>query len=175
MKAGRTVDQNLNQAFLKVVQYVEENDDEQVTFSDLTEKMQGFLEESAVGMVYSTRHMKERLMEHLGENVIITSKPGKTNIVTFRRTVMSILEEFYTRQKGHRNTEHEKFYVIRAAARLLRSDLKAVESTDKYYPLIETDIEKHVQFLPPTLKLLLEEMFSGKKGNVLRWHLSDKH
>ena len=46
MKTGRPVDQNLNQAFLKVVQYVEENDDEQVTISDLTEKMQGFLEES---------------------------------------------------------------------------------------------------------------------------------
>ena len=69
----------------------EENDGEQVTVSDLTEKMQGFLEESAVGMAYSARHMKERLMEHFGENVIITSKPGKTNIVTFRRTVASTL------------------------------------------------------------------------------------
>ena len=68
-----------------------------------------------------------------------------------------ILEEFHTRQKGHGNTEDKKFDVIRAAARLLRSDLKVVESTDKYYPLIETDVEKHVQFLPPTLKLLLEE------------------
>ena len=38
MKTGRPVDQNLNQAFLKLVQYVEENDDKQVTVSDLTEK-----------------------------------------------------------------------------------------------------------------------------------------
>ena len=99
MKTGRPVDQNLNQAFLKLVQYVEENDDEQVTVSDLTEKkkMQGFLEESTVGMAYSTRHMKERLMEHFGENIIIISKPGKTNIITFRRTVASILEEFHMR------------------------------------------------------------------------------
>ena len=70
------------------------------------------MEESAVGMVYSTRHMKERLMEHLGENLIITIKPGKTDIVTFRRTIASILEEFHTRQKGHGNTEDEKLMLL---------------------------------------------------------------
>jgi hypothetical protein len=146
---------------------LEENDDQQVTVGDLTENMQEFLGESALGKAYSTRHMKERLMEHFGENVIITSKPGKTNIVTFRRTAASILEEFHTKQRERKNTDDEKMEVIRAAARLLRSDLKAMETPDdKHYPLIETDLEKHVQYLPTTLQLLLEEMFSGKKTSL---------
>lgn len=155
-KSGRPVDPHVNGTFLKVVQYLEENDDEQVTVSDLTDKMEECLDESAKGSAYSHRQMKERIMEHFGENVIITNKPGKRNIVTFRRTAASILDEFHMQQKEHVNPEDEKLDVIRAAAKLLRSDLKLVETPDDFYPLIETDVEKHVEFLPPTLRLLLE-------------------
>ena len=130
---------------------------------DLTRKMVEILGESTVSSAYSTRYMKERILEHFGENVIITSKPGMTNIVTFRRTAASILEEFHSQQKDYTNPEDEKLNVIRTAAKLLRSDIKRIETPDDYYPVVDNDIDKQVEFLPPILKLLLEETFSGKE------------
>ena len=70
--------ENANEPFLRIAQYIEENDDQQVTVADLTFKMQEFLGDAK--SAYSTRHMKEKLMEHFGENIIITSPPGKTNL-----------------------------------------------------------------------------------------------
>eukprot|EP00794_Sanderia_malayensis_P017156 gene17156-18878_t len=128
--------------------------------------MEEFLGESGDGSAYSAWHMKEKIMEHFGENVIITNRPGKTNIVTFRRTVAFILQEFHSQQKEHSDPEDEKFDVIRAAAKLLRSDIKLIKTPNDYYPLIETGVEKHIEFLPPTLKLLLKGIFSGKKKSM---------
>ncbi|KXJ20505.1 putative RNA-directed DNA polymerase from transposon BS [Exaiptasia diaphana] len=80
-----------------------------------------------------------------------------------RRTAASILDEFHTKQRERINTDDEKLEDIR----LLRSDLKAMEtSTDNYYPLVDTDVEKQVQYLPPTVQFLLKEMFSGAKTSL---------
>ena len=98
--------------------------------------------------------------------MIITNQSVKANIVTLRRPAASILEEFHSRQKEYANPEEEKVDVIKMAAKLIRSDLKLIQTPDDYYPLIATDVEKNAIFLPSSLKLLLEGMFSGKMKDL---------
>ena len=59
-RVGRPQDVDQTEAFLKVAQFLQENDDEQITVNDLIEVMNGFLEESQ-SIAYCQTHMKARL------------------------------------------------------------------------------------------------------------------
>ena len=61
--------------------YLQENDDEQLTISDLVRKMLEFLNDSSEN-VYSNRYMKDKVENYFGENVIITNVNGRPNVVT---------------------------------------------------------------------------------------------
>ena len=116
--------------------------------------MNSYLCETVAVRAYSKPYVKTRIQEHFGENVILTKRHGKADIVTLRRTAASILEEFHVQQKEYTDPEHKKLDVI-----------KLIETCCEIFPLIETDINKHVEFLPLTLKLLLEEIVSRDGRN----------
>ena len=78
-RVGRPQDVDQTEAFLKVAQFLQENDDEQITVNDLIEVMNGFLEESQ-SIAYGHTHMKARLKEHFGDQIIITEINGKSNV-----------------------------------------------------------------------------------------------
>ena len=69
-------------AFKHVVAGLNDNDDEQITVSDLVEKMHQMCGEKAYGVSYT----KQRLKEYFGDSVIITDINGKIDVVTLRRT-----------------------------------------------------------------------------------------
>jgi len=43
---------------------------------------------------YSARYMKENLIDHFAENIVIVSINGKADVVTFRSTASTILQSF---------------------------------------------------------------------------------
>ena len=47
----------------------------------------------------SFKHMKRRLPDYFGENVIITETKDKPNIITLRSTASNILQKFYSLPK----------------------------------------------------------------------------
>ena len=96
-KVGRKEDSDRLEAFDLAVQYFEENDEEQLTIGDLAEKMREFL--PAEAEPYSTRHMKEKLKERFGENLIIAKINGKADVATFRPTATKILHTSFMLQK----------------------------------------------------------------------------
>ena len=74
----------------------------------------------------------------------------------------TILQEFHVHQKDH--PEQEKKHIIKAAAKLIKNDIKLVETSTEHYPPvdeIETE-DRCLNFLPDTLKLLLEGILTGK-------------
>ena len=83
-KVGRPNAFERNEAFLKVVNYLEENSDEPISVKDLVSLMNDFLEESEEE-AYSTRYMKMKLQEHFGERLIMTSLSTKVSVVNERR------------------------------------------------------------------------------------------
>ena len=160
-KIGRPQDEEKNYAFLKVARFLQENDDEQITVVDLVENMEEYLVDSA-STAYSRNHMKARLQEHFRDQIIITEINGKPNVVTFRSTVANILHDFHAQPKNV-DLETEKLNIIRTAS-LIKSDIKLIKTLNDIYPLIETEAETNANFLPQTLKLLLEGLLASKDG-----------
>ena len=87
--------------FLKLYSYLEENDDEQITVSDLIRRMEDNLFGSDHS-AYSPQHMKTKLQELYGDRIINTEINGKPNVVTFRSTAKAVLQDFY--QPGKNET-----------------------------------------------------------------------
>jgi hypothetical protein len=167
-KLGRPQVDERAVAFLEVARYLEENDDEQITIDHLVDLMEQKLENTA-NEAYSCIHMKKRLKEHFGERIIMTEINGKPNVVTFRTTARVVLHEYHKQQQQQEETTTEKkMKLVRAAARLIKEDIKAIKTSHEVYPSCD-DLESQkagVEFLPDTLKALLEELFSGKKTGV---------
>ena len=65
-KQGRPLDAAKNPAFIKVIQYLEENDDEQTTVADLTKVMGEYLEGTGQEP-YGAMHMKDKLKHYFGD------------------------------------------------------------------------------------------------------------
>ena len=165
-KIGRPKSDERTVAFMDVVRYLEENDDEQITINDLIDIMK----QSLAGTEqepYSYTHMKTRLGEHFGERIMLTVINGKPNVVTFRTTARAVLQEYY-KQRQEINTGEEKVKLVRAAAKLIKEDIKAIETSHEVYPSCD-DLESQeagVKYLPDTLLALLEAMFAGKNSCV---------
>ena len=118
--------------------------------SDLIDLMNDFMADSE-STAYGHTHMKARIKEHFGDQIKITELNGRANVVTFRSTAETVLQEFHARQKDH--PEEEKQHIIETAAKLIKNDIKLVDTSNEHYPTvneIETE-ERCLNFLPATL------------------------
>ena len=106
--------------------------------------------------------MKKMLKDHFGDRIVITDVNGRPNVVTLQTTVVAILQDFHAQSFNKDQEEDEKWSIIRTAAKLIKQDIKAILPTDAFYPKVEEDLEKHVQFLPHSLQVFLENLVAGK-------------
>ena len=166
VKLGCPEELDRTEAFLEVANFLEENDDEQITISDLISKMEAILDGSEYS-AYSRVHMRSKLKEHFGDNIVIAHINGKSDVVTFRNTAATILQDFYnSRQKPDLSTE--KIRLVQTASKLIKSDIKLVETENNCYPSYD-DFEsqdKCIAFLPETLRILLEGLIVGKGAKM---------
>ena len=88
VQKGRPEDVAWAEAFTQVVRYCAEND-EQITITDLCEKLKKYLNGNTP---YTEKYVKMKLESHFGEDVILTCIQGKQNVVTSRSTAEKILE-----------------------------------------------------------------------------------
>ena len=160
-KRGRNKDSVKSAAFQQVAEYLESHDDEQTTVNNLIDKMTEYLppDETAYGFTY----MKSCLQNHFGDTIVITEVNGKPNVVTFRHKASSIINDFYSRPKDN-DSDVEKMRIIEAACKLIKSDIKSVaQNSDNYPEATEmSSLDNVIAFLPTSLKLMLEKLFSGK-------------
>ena len=122
-KAGRPVADERYSAFMEVVKFIEEEEDEQFTINNLVTKMAEFLENTN-HEAYGTQYMKTKLVQHFGDRIIITLLSTKVSVITLRETASSILYEFHKQKLN--NSEEEKFCIIKTAAKLIQSDVKSI-------------------------------------------------
>lgn len=159
-KAGRPSTTSAH--FLQIVDYLMENEDEQLTISDLVAKMTQICGENA----YSPTYMKKMLLNHFKEDIIVSDMTGKCDVITLRRTAKSILREFYTTPRN--NSDAEKQAVIEAAAQLIKNDIKSIPASKEYYPAT-SDImspEKNLEHVTDSLRTFLKILFSAKDSDL---------
>lgn len=163
---GRPLQQQQHEAFLKVANYIEENDDEQICVADLVEKMKEYLQDTTCE-AYSSYHMKLKLQKHFGEKIVITELNGKSNVVTFLSTAQSLLHTFYE-QKKRDSSQQEALRLVLTAAELIRNEIKSVEVCSDFYPSLSEieDPERALKFLPTLLVSFLKVMMTGKNTDL---------
>uniref|UniRef100_UPI00358E9E7E uncharacterized protein n=1 Tax=Myxine glutinosa TaxID=7769 RepID=UPI00358E9E7E len=148
-----------------VTKYLEENDDEQITIVDLIKKMETCLLGSAFEP-YCFTHMKSKLLEHFGEKIIISELDGKPN-VAFRSTDDAILHEFYQEQRKD-DSDTEIMRIIRTAAKLIKKDIRSVDTSRDTYPTGEemSSTEEAMKFIPQSLLAFLQVLFVGQNVDL---------
>ena len=162
-KRGRPVNARSEETFAEVVRYFEDNQNEQITVSDIVEKMKELTCEDA----YSTVYMKKKLIDHFGDSIIISELDGKANVVTFKTAVHLILNTFYNRQKKN-DCESEKTAIIKTAAKLIQSDIKDIGANKDFYPSSDEiiSIESNLKCVPGSLQDFLKHIIENKKSEV---------
>ena len=158
--SGRPRDSKKYEAFQAVAEYIEMNDDEQVTVSDLINKMKEYLEDTDTEP-YSFPHMKNELKRHFQDRIVISEIDGKQNIVTLKTTASKILYNFH--QQTRQGECDEKKYIIEAAAKFIKQDIRDISQTKDTYPSVEDlSTDTAMQFLPSSLLQLLNILLCAK-------------
>ena len=87
-------------------------------------------------------------------------------VVTLRETAESILYEFH---KGNcDSSEDVKQNITKIAAKMIESDIRSILNQSNDYPSVDliANKEANLDYIPNTLRLLLQIMFSGKSKEV---------
>ena len=80
----------------------------------------GNLPEQSDAEPYDMRHMKQKVVEHFGDDLVISTVNGKADVATLRSKAKKILQEFYTKCKQGFG-EDDKLKLIVAAADILKT------------------------------------------------------
>ncbi len=128
--------------------------------------MLNYLKDSS-SEAFTSKWLKNRLIEHFKGEIVFTEINGKQNVVTFRSKAKKILHDFYKSTKSD-DKETEKNWIIETASNLLRNEIKESDSPSEFYPSTK-DMESRTRckdFLPSSLRLLLHKMFPSKVSDL---------
>ena len=162
---GRPKDVTLDDAYHKVCLLLrqKEENDEQVTVSELTRYMQELVPEG-----YSGKYMRKKILEDYKDQVIISNLNGKPDVITFTSTAAKILQDFNEKKKKvDQDLDKEKLEIVKAAAEIIRNDIKALEGNIDIYPS-SSDIQNINQLIPNTLLCFLDKMITFKDSYTIR-------
>ena len=149
-----TADSAKEGAFIKLTQYLESDDDSdgQYTGSKLMELMHSFLEEEQNG--YTFRRLTQKLMDHYGTDIIVTSQPGKETIFTLLDIGNHILRDH------HQDSSLSKEEIIDMAATIICDDIWSQIYDCTKYPKLSDMGNK--DFVPDSLCRFIDGVIKTK-------------
>ena len=141
--------------------YLEENDDEQIIISDLVLKMTEICNHEP----YSTNYMKKRQIKHSA--VVISEINGKSDVVTFKTTASEILHEF-DRQPKEEDLSVKKKRIVETAAKLILNDIKSFPINKEMYPDPNTlsSVMANHECFPDSLRTFMDTLCKGKNSVI---------
>jgi len=150
----------------KLSDYIEGDDESQYSVGEL----HGKLIEYANGdpTVYSANHMKNLLQKRFGERLIVTEGCigyGRESILTFKGADKRLLHDAWY-EKREKNEESERARIVLMAAKIIKEDIQSKVYDNMSYPQAEQLFERHNDLIPPSLKLMVEELTSTKKSDL---------
>lgn len=146
-------------AFPDVIHYIEKDSDDQMTVSNLVDKMKALCGDEA----YSAVYMNMTILEHFGDSVVIAELNGKHNSLTFKSTAHAILHTWYDR-KGKNGSASESRSIVHTTAKFILNDIKSIETSIEEYPATADimSIESNMKYVPEALRLLLTYLINNK-------------
>ena len=142
--------------------YFEENDEEQLTITDLSNKMKEQLHDS-VSSGYGNQYLNSKLQKHYGDSVFVARGEGLHDIVTFREKTSSILRDFF-KMPNKNDEETQKRAIIETAAKLIKSDIKTrlIAIMSEYPEATDLDLEYTLEYVTPALDTCSSIYWSGR-------------
>ena len=157
-KSGRPNDTIKNRAFEKLMEFLEENDKCQYLLSDLHERMNSFITDSDES--YGLQYLKQRLINHYRERVIITEIKGVPSIASFKDQAHKLLQEKWNENNSDID---EKKIVIEMADSYIRDSIRSKPfSLEKYPDLNSLNHAILMQDIPEELHWLLDGIIMSK-------------
>ncbi|XP_071950731.1 uncharacterized protein [Antedon mediterranea] len=126
-RSGRPIDEGQAQAFSQVCSFLESNDEEQLTISNLKERMKEFIDDESEP--YTNKHMKNRLRERYQDNICISEGDGYNDLVNYLRSAY-----FYLQQMNRLKDDHPDVY-----DRFCKG-LNVVRRTNKFWAGVSCDL-----------------------------------
>ena len=161
-KPGRRSNISREEAFFKVVDDLRQDDDEQTTITDLVKNMSQIIPDP-----YTTKYMRQKLEQHLGDSIVITNVNGRLDVVTFRTKAAKILHTYHGTPKST-DEDQEKQQIINAAADLARNEIKCIETSKESYPDSNnlSSLEENLKYVPGLLRTFLDRVLTGKSKDL---------
>lgn len=150
------------EGFLEVVSLIRSNAKEIYSVNDLIAigEMNRFSNGNAT---YSFSQMKLNLIEHLGDEIVVSTHKNNQTLVTLRTTCNEILNDCYQASK----TTSETHQIIRKASDIILRDIKNVPPNKSHYPTPgDITLTAAEQFLPESLFLFLSRIITGSKSSL---------
>ena len=78
---------------------------------------------------YSNKRLKQKLKEKYGDCLTFSESCGRTDILCFKEFANYVLQE-----KKKEKVEETKESIVKAAAKIIKSEIREVEKSNEYYP-----------------------------------------
>ncbi len=161
-KKGRPTDDDSAAAFDRLYSFLRDNDECQYSLEELFDKLSEYLPDSI--SVCSERSMKRKLLDHFGDDIIITCLPGKKSVICFRNTGYKILSSAWYTQKSQ-DQKQERLRIVKTAAAIVREDIRSMAYDIDGYAPADNAYDDTNSVVPETLNTFMDNVINtGKKG-----------
>ena len=148
-KPGRPVNTEMFNGLEAICAWLEEEGDCDLhTINELQEqiKLMGY-------ECYSNKRLKQKLKEKYGDCLTFSESCGRTDILCFKEFANYVLQE-----KKKEKVEETKESIVKAAAKIIKSEIREVEKSNEYYPtnLEVQDLKTCSEWIPESLMILLK-------------------
>ena len=151
-RAGRPIAVVLDNAFETVCAQLE--DMERLSIHDFAERM-----EQISGEKYENRHVKRRLIEKYGSNIMFASKEGKSDLIILDIVACTLVDEWYENRKLDGTEESKR--IVKTAAKLIKDAVCKHSVNATLYPNAN-DIENGENFVPELLADFMNSIVNDK-------------
>ena len=152
---GRPENPIAGEAFQKLCEYIDVNEECQYSLSELLNVMNNYI--SDPGHCYTEKHLKRKLIAHYKSDIVITELSGKVNVLSRRETSHKLLTDAWYSDRQSDISE-ERMRVVRTAAAIIREDIRSSIYDCSIYPIL-TDIDNlAADQIPETLRVFTDNV-----------------
>ena len=162
-KRGRPKNVVLENIYEEICNYMKglEENDELITVPLLNAKMSELCVEKGRNP-YDKKYLKKRITEDFDGSIVTANIYGNADVISFRSTASKVLQDFHKKQHSD-DSEVEKYRIIKAAADIIKNDIKELENNTANYPTAN-EIENAKSDGTKTLDYFLENLISCKSS-----------
>ena len=166
-KRGKKPDEILCNSLLRLYDYLANNDECQYSLSELHSLLNTFVDGEDTN-ICSRRYLKQKLVDHYGDGIIIADAHGVPDIVCFRDFGYKLLRNQWTMMNQDNdndcqtNGEIQEIVILDMAASILRDKIRLMQYDTSTYPSFSNPDNLCSSLIPKELDIFLHNLIKSK-------------